>query len=258
MSRRARPTRDASPFTRIAPSQNSTSSRSRRRAACRSILFAALNSFFADARQASWTAAPADAAAHEPPSTGAFGQLAIAEPDRESLDGDAECFGSDLRHHRCRCRCRCRPSRSPPRAGRPHEARACRRLHEERLPHRRSPCPSRRARCPSRIERGAGVRLLPAEPLRTLGVGLAQRLGRERLVVHRVLVRIVPQAQLERIDVRGVGNSSMAISNSVHAGGRARRPHVARRGHVERRERVVQLGVLAGVEQARQSKSVSM
>ena len=35
---------------------------------------AALSSFFAMAWQASWTAAPVDAAPHDPPSTGAIGR----------------------------------------------------------------------------------------------------------------------------------------------------------------------------------------
>src|SRR6266568_2138556 len=91
----------------------------------------------------------------------------------------------------------------------------------------------------------------PAEFFRALPIAFAQLLAAIGPVLDPVLVGIVDQPQLERIDVRRVGELIHGAFDRIGAFCSARRPHVAGSVLVKLDEAMDKLDVLASIEQAR-------
>ena len=67
---------------------------------------------------------------------------------------------------------------------------------------------------PSRIERGSGLRLIPAKCFRALAVAFAQAFAAVGPVGDLVAIRITPQAKLKRIELSATASSSIAHSSA--------------------------------------------
>ena len=102
------------------------------------------------------------------------------------------------------------------------------------------------------------VALRPAEPFRTLAVAFAQLLAAVGLVLDLVLVRVIDQPQLERIEAGRISELVHRAFDRVEAFRAARRPHVARRVLVELDELLGGFDVGAAVELARPPDAIAL
>ena len=173
----------------------------------------------------------------------------IAELERHVLERQAQHLGGDLGHDRIGAGARCPRSRS--RLELPSAVRTALALAAIccRPPRPRPPCPSRPARALAHRTRAPG-RAPPSRTARRLAIAFAQLLARERLAVVLVLLRVVHQPQLERIESAAIGE----LVHRAFEGADAlppRCPHVARRVQVERDDLWASSDVLAAVELAR-------
>ena len=123
-----------------------------------------------------------------------------------------------------------------------------------RLQHERFPYAGRNAPADEFLallhRTGRAAALLPAEALRALAIGRHEGLAGVRLVLQRILVGVVPDAKLERIEIRRIGELVHRDLEQIHAGAGTGRAHVSRRRNVDRGDRVVELGVFARVRHA--------
>ena len=97
---------------------------------------------------------------------------------------------------------------------------------------------------------------LPAEALGAEAVALAQRLARVRPVLARILLGVVAQPQLERIDLQREGELVHRALEREIAGRLARRAREGRRRDVELGDAVGREVVRAGVEMACRQRRV--
>src|SRR5262249_18780158 len=91
----------------------------------------------------------------------------------------------------------------------------------------------------------------PAELFRALPIAFAQLFAAIASILDLVLGRVVDQPQLERIDVRRVGELIHRAFDGIGAFRSARRTHVARGILIELDKPLTELAVCAFVEQAR-------
>src|SRR5439155_4019062 len=91
----------------------------------------------------------------------------------------------------------------------------------------------------------------PAEALGGVVVALAQLLARPGLAAARIGFGVIPEAQLQRIDAKRVGELVHRRLEREGAARLARRALESRRGEVELREAMARGYVRAGVKRAR-------
>src|SRR5262249_11394985 len=100
--------------------------------------------------------------------------------------------------------------------------------------------------------------LRPAQPLGALAVALAQLFAAERLILDLILVRVVDQPQLKRIEPGRMGEFVHRAFDRIEAFGAARRAHVAGGVVVELNELLAGFDIGALVELARPADAVAL